>query len=47
MLSLVSVKRITSDVPVCNEDPGELEIAGERASGERWVHDSPRGGARQ
>ena len=29
MLSLVSVKRISSDVPVCNEDPNELEIAGE------------------
>ncbi|MEG5054567.1 MULTISPECIES: hypothetical protein [unclassified Microcoleus] len=47
MLSLVSVKRITSDVPVCNEDRNELEIAGERASGDRWVHNSPRGGARQ
>jgi hypothetical protein len=29
MLSLVSVKRITSDVPACNFDPNELEIAGE------------------
>jgi hypothetical protein len=29
MLSLVSVKRIVSDVPACNFDPNELEIAGE------------------
>jgi hypothetical protein len=29
MLSLVAVKRITSDVPACNFDPNELEIAGE------------------
>jgi hypothetical protein len=29
MLSLVSVKRITSDVPACNFDRNELEIAGE------------------
>jgi hypothetical protein len=29
MLSLVSVKRITSDVPACNFDSNELEIAGE------------------
>lgn len=29
MLSLVSVKRITSDIPVCNFDRYELEIAGE------------------
>lgn len=29
MLSLVSVKRIYSDVPACNFDPNELEIAGE------------------
>jgi hypothetical protein len=29
MLSLVSVKRISSDVPACNFDPNELEIAGE------------------
>ena len=29
MLSLVSVKRITSDVAVCNFDCNELEIAGE------------------
>jgi hypothetical protein len=29
MLSIVSVKRITSDIPASNFDPGELEIAGE------------------
>ncbi|MBE9123222.1 hypothetical protein IQ269_21085 [Tychonema sp. LEGE 07199] len=29
MLSLVSVKRITSDVPAHNEDENELSIAGE------------------
>lgn len=29
MLSIVSVKRITSDVPACNFDRNELEIAGE------------------
>jgi hypothetical protein len=29
MLSLVSVKRISSDIPACNFDPNELEIAGE------------------
>ena len=29
MLSLVSVKRISSDVPACNFEPNELEIAGE------------------
>ncbi|MEG4287281.1 hypothetical protein QUB68_29670, partial [Microcoleus sp. A006_D1] len=29
MLSLVSVKRISSDIPACNFDPQELEIAGE------------------
>lgn len=29
MLSLVSVKRIYSDVSACNFDPNELEIAGE------------------
>ena len=33
MLSLVSVKRIVSDVPVCNEDRNELEIAGSRSFG--------------
>ncbi|MBE9093280.1 hypothetical protein [Tychonema sp. LEGE 07203] len=45
MLSLVSVKRITSDVPVCNVRPGELEIAGDRASGDRQLHHSPSGSA--
>lgn len=29
MLSIVPVKRITNDVPTCNFDPNELEIAGE------------------
>jgi hypothetical protein len=29
MLSIVPVKRITSDVSACNFDPNELEIAGE------------------
>jgi hypothetical protein len=29
MLSLVSVKRISSDIPACNFDPNGLEIAGE------------------
>ncbi|AFZ10499.1 hypothetical protein Osc7112_6339 (plasmid) [Oscillatoria nigro-viridis PCC 7112] len=29
MLLLVSVKRITSDIPACNFDANELEIAGE------------------
>ncbi|MEG4582988.1 hypothetical protein QUA71_25735 [Microcoleus sp. MON1_C5] len=29
MLSLVSVKRISSDIPACNFDSNELEIAGE------------------
>jgi hypothetical protein len=29
MLSLVAVKRITSDIPACNFDSNELEIAGE------------------
>ncbi|MEG4494837.1 hypothetical protein [Microcoleus sp. D3_18_C4] len=45
MLSLVSVKRITSDVPVCNVRPGELEITGERASGDRWLRNSAGGEA--
>ncbi|MEG3922236.1 hypothetical protein QUA07_24420 [Microcoleus sp. T3_A4] len=28
MLSIVQVKRIKSDIPACNEDRNELEIAG-------------------
>jgi hypothetical protein len=35
MLTLVAVKRISSDVAACNFDRNELEIAGERASGDR------------
>ncbi|MEG4280518.1 hypothetical protein QUA62_24040 [Microcoleus sp. MON1_C1] len=46
MLSIVVVKRITFDVPTCNFDPGELEIAGERASGDRRLLHSPGGNAR-
>lgn len=34
-LSLVAVKRITSDIPASNFDQFELEIAGSRVSGDR------------
>lgn len=44
-LSLVAVKRISSDIPVCNFDPNELEIGGVE-SGDRRVCGSPGGGAR-
>jgi hypothetical protein len=46
MLSLVSIKRIVSDLPTSNEDPGELEIAGKLslALGGFFI---PRRGARQ
>jgi len=47
MLSLVSIKRIVSDVPTNNEDPGELEIAGELSLAHGGLITPRRAGARQ
>jgi len=44
---LVSVKRITSDVAVCNEDRNELEIASELSLALGGFVIPRRGGARQ
>lgn len=47
MLSLVSVKRIVSDVPTSNEDRNELEIAGELSLAIGGLIAPRRGTARQ
>jgi len=40
MLAIVAVKRIKSDIPACNFNRNELEIAGSRVSGARRLRNS-------
>ncbi|MEG4918466.1 hypothetical protein [Microcoleus sp. B7-D4] len=47
MLSLVSVKRIVSDLPTSNEDRNELEIAGELSLAHGGLITPRRGTAKQ